>query len=909
MKSSHQKSGKCHVLSSILIAVVLIIGMVATPISAAVPTGPFVLSYTAGENGFLVGSVSQIVELGGSGTEVTAVPETGYHFVDWSDGSVVNPRTDTNVTSDVYVTANFAIDVFTLSYSAGAGGTLTGDTSQTVEYDKDGTPVTAVPDTGYHFEEWNDNLRDNPRTDCYVYCDIDVMAFFAVDTFTLDYSPGPNGSITGERWQTVDYGADGSAVTAVPDTGYHFTEWSDGTTENPRTDTNVTEDVEVTAIFSANTYTLTYTAGANGSLSGDTTQTVDYEAQGTEVTAIANAGYQFTQWSDGSTENPRIDDYVTDHIEVTAYFAFLHTVTFDAQGGSTVPNQLVVAGGKVGYPDAPAKSGFYFAGWYKEASCENIWHTNMDLVSSDTTLYAKWNETAPKVAILYGNPEYADVQAKLVSTGFFSQVDLISLRTATPTLSLLKQYNAVFIYTDSSAYTNPAEWGNALADYVDAGGGVVMAGFVFVPPDGSMGIDGRIRTDGYLPFTQDPQSSGYNLTLVGDVPADPLLNGVNSFDGGTRSFHCTVSLTSGATLIAHWSNDYPLIATKQGTAGRVAGLNFFPISSDVREDLWASSTDGAHMMANALVWVASTGATTNPPTITSDGGGELAYLNAEENQTAVTTVTAIDPDNTVLTYSISGGIDADQFEIDSTSGVLTFKTAPDFEYPINYYLNNIYQVIVQASDGELVDSQHLFVTVTNASNEAPVITNDGGDSTVYMEVKESETAVTTLTADDPDGDTLTWRISDGLDAALFVVDSTSGVLAFIAAPDFDVMADANSDGTYEVTVEVSDGTLTDTQAISVKVTPLTSVDLLTVLKLDIYDLQSEGILSSSTANGLARSVQKAIDKINASDDLGALKLLNALITSINRQTPKKIPVSESADLVAQIDQVIAMLRN
>ena len=52
-------------------------------------------------------------------TAVTAVPETGYHFVNWSDGSTANPRTDLDVTANLTVTANFAIDTFTLNYAAG----------------------------------------------------------------------------------------------------------------------------------------------------------------------------------------------------------------------------------------------------------------------------------------------------------------------------------------------------------------------------------------------------------------------------------------------------------------------------------------------------------------------------------------------------------------------------------------------------------------------------------------------------------------------------------------------------------------------------------------------------------------------------------------------------------------------
>ena len=55
------------------------------------------------------------------------MPNSGYHFVNWSDGvSTANPRTDTNVTANVTVTANFAINTYTLTYTAGANGTITG---------------------------------------------------------------------------------------------------------------------------------------------------------------------------------------------------------------------------------------------------------------------------------------------------------------------------------------------------------------------------------------------------------------------------------------------------------------------------------------------------------------------------------------------------------------------------------------------------------------------------------------------------------------------------------------------------------------------------------------------------------------------------------------------------------------
>ena len=142
--------------------------------------------------------------------------------------ATANPRTDLDVMANLSVTANFAADTFTLTYTAGTGGTLTGDTPQTVNYGEDGTLVTAVPNTGYHFVDWSDGVLTAARTDLDVMANLSVTANFAADTFTLTYTAGTGGTITGVSPQTVRLRRGRHAVTAVPNTGYHFVNWSDG---------------------------------------------------------------------------------------------------------------------------------------------------------------------------------------------------------------------------------------------------------------------------------------------------------------------------------------------------------------------------------------------------------------------------------------------------------------------------------------------------------------------------------------------------------------------------------------------------------------------------------------------------------------------------------------------------------
>jgi len=293
----------------------------------------YTLTYAAGSNGSISGTSPQTVISNGSGTAVTANPSTGYHFVNWSDSSTQNPRTDTNVTANKSVTANFAINTYTLTYTAGSNGSISGTSPQTVNYGASGSAVTANPSAHYHFVNWSDSSTQNPRTDTNVGANITVTANFAIDTYTLTYTAGSGGSISGTSPQTVSYGSSGSAVTANPNTGYHFVNWSDSSTQNPRTDTNVTANISVTANFAINTYTLTYNAGSNGSISGTSPQTVNYGASGSAVTAVPNAHYHFVNWSDSSTQNPRTDTNVTANISVTANFA-IDTFTLTYTAGS-----------------------------------------------------------------------------------------------------------------------------------------------------------------------------------------------------------------------------------------------------------------------------------------------------------------------------------------------------------------------------------------------------------------------------------------------------------------------------------------------------------------------------------------------------------------------------------------------
>jgi hypothetical protein len=235
------------------------------------------------------------------------------------------------------------------------------------------------------------------------------------------------------------------------------------------------------------------------------------------------------------------------------------------------------------------------------------------------------------------------------------------------------------------------------------------------------------------------------------------------------------------------------------------------------------------------------------PIIISNGGGAAATVAMAENTTAVTTVMATDSDGTTSSFAISGGADQAQFQIDTASGALSFVTAPNFEAPADADGNNSYIVQVRASDGTLFDDQAITVNVTNVNEFTPVITSNGAGDSATVSVAENTSAVTTVAATDADGTALGFTISGGADAGRFTINATTGALAFIAAPNFEVPGDADHNNSYIVQVRASDGTLFDTQTITVNVTDVS--EAVTIARPVDFNADSFDDLLWRTADG------------------------------------------------------------
>ena len=273
--------------------------------------------------------------------ELSAQPNTGYHFAKWSDGDINNPRT-VQLTQDTFFTAEFAINKY--SIQAVSGNTSMGRAAgSTIAEHFENISLTATPLYGYHFSYWESDGKKyytNPLT-VSVSKEATYTAYFQPNNYKVGASCNTTqGTVSAPTAATY---LEIISVTASANYGYHFAQWSDGDINNPRT-VQLTKDTSFTAEFAKNTYTITtvsnnleygYTYGG---------RTAEYQ-ESIELTAVPQIGHHFSYWQCGSTyyTNNPVTVVVLEDATYTALFGintyYLTVNANPSQGYVTAPSQ------------------------------------------------------------------------------------------------------------------------------------------------------------------------------------------------------------------------------------------------------------------------------------------------------------------------------------------------------------------------------------------------------------------------------------------------------------------------------------------------------------------------------------------------------------------------------------------
>jgi hypothetical protein len=358
--------------------------------------------------------------------------------------------------------------------------------------------------------------------------------------------------------------------------------------------------------------------------------------------------------------------------------------------------------------------------------------------------------------------------------------------------------------------------GDAGADYIDAGSGAdTLTGGL-----GNDVVKGRGGADTLF-------GGGGNDTVNGGKGDDTISGGTgdDKLVGGRGADTFVVSIQGGADTVTDFkiaddvidltqlalrqpgqsdSDVYAdLIFTPAGTGGSDTIVTFAGASGIGVSLLLKNVKSGDLSVGN---FAFDDGNENTAPTITSAASVEVA-----ENQTAALTVQAEDIEGNPLSYSLSG-TDAVLFDIEAATGVVSFKSAPDHEAPGDAGRDNVYNVVVTASDGTDSTDQAVDITVTNINDTRPVFSSDAAVS-----ILENTTGlIYTALALDPDGDPVSYRRGEG-DIAFFSLNELTGELSIGITPDFEDPHDTGANNQFEVQIIASDGTNESSMWVSVSI--------------------------------------------------------------------------------------------
>lgn len=317
----------------------------------------------------------------GQSCTVTATANTGYTFSNWTEnGNVIssNATYTFNVEGNRNLVANFTENTYTITVSADPsnGGTATG--GGTFTYGQNCT-VTATANTGYTFTNWTENgnvVSNNADYAFTVEGNRNLVANFTAITYTITVSANPSNSGTTSGGGTYTHGQSCTVIATSAD-GYTFMNW----TENGSvvsTDANysfiVTSNRSLVANFEEqqpDTYNINVSPNPN--IGGTVTGGGNYiGGQQCTVTATANTGYTFVNWSENGeavTTNASYTFIVTGNRTLVANFT-LNSYTITATADPT-EGGMVTGSGNYDYGTsctltATANENYEFINWTKD---------------------------------------------------------------------------------------------------------------------------------------------------------------------------------------------------------------------------------------------------------------------------------------------------------------------------------------------------------------------------------------------------------------------------------------------------------------------------------------------------------------------------------------------------------------
>ena len=272
----------------------------------------------------------------GDSVVITATPASGYAFVRWNDGVTENPRTIIMPAGSITYTAGFGFTLNAVSADDTMGSVTGGGNYCPGEQ----ATITAVPNAGYRFSQWNDDNTDNPRD---VWADnITFTATFVqivTHTVTLTSNDANLGSVAGSG--TYEHGTQVTLVATPASDHVRFNGWSDGETDPTRTVVLI-DDLSLTATFEQ-LYSLTLESRSGAQCASFVGAGLYPTGTVVHIAAVPDEGFRLKYWDDLNTNLERnvtigssdqtIRAFFQSHIEINVTDES-DTITYTSNAGN-----------------------------------------------------------------------------------------------------------------------------------------------------------------------------------------------------------------------------------------------------------------------------------------------------------------------------------------------------------------------------------------------------------------------------------------------------------------------------------------------------------------------------------------------------------------------------------------------
>ena len=380
------------------------IGQNAQQVTITVPSYTIAVNANPTEGGTVTGGGEYT---SGQSCTVTATANAGYTFTNWTEGGNVastNASYTFNVTGNRTLVANFALNTYSITATADptAGGTVTG--AGTYNHGASCT-LTATANTGYTFVNWTKNGTQVSTNASYTFTVSEAgsyVAHFSLNSYNVTATANPTAGGTVSGAGEYNHGAS-CTLTATANTGYTFTNWTENgsvVSSNANYTFTVTGNRTLVANFTLNTYTVA--TAANPAAGGTVSGAGEYNhGESCTVTATANTGYTFSNWTENGTVVSTNSSYtftVEGNRNLVANFSNItYTITVSANPSNS---GTATGGGTYNHGQsctviATSADGYTFTNWTENGSVVSTNANYTFTVTGNRTLVANFEEQAP----------------------------------------------------------------------------------------------------------------------------------------------------------------------------------------------------------------------------------------------------------------------------------------------------------------------------------------------------------------------------------------------------------------------------------------------------------------------------------------------------------------------------------